>query len=275
MQTPAEPFLVDRSEPLGLWRGPAPRDPAAPALRAERLEFSSRGDRVPARLLLPERGDGPFPLVLLQHGANGSKEAPYMAQVAAPWVRGGAAVLSIDFPLHGERASAKLSGLLREALGLEGRPSPLGRRVLDDFVRQAVADLQRALDAANGLPELDAQRAVYAGLSLGSIVGATYLGVDPRPRAAALALGGGGFGGALVDPCAHVARFAPRPLLFVNATRDEIVPRAATEALYAAAAEPKEIQWFDSGHRDLPGVAMKAMWLFLRRHLDPGDPVGA
>jgi dienelactone hydrolase len=270
VQTPADPFLLDGGEPLGLWRGPAPRDPAAAALRALRLEFSSRGDRVPARLLLPGRGDGPFPLVLLQHGANGSKEAPYMAQVAAPWVRGGAAVLSIDFPLHGERVSAKLSGLLHEGLGLGGRASALGRRVLEEFVRQAVVDLQRALDAASRLPELDAKRTVYAGLSLGSIVGATYLGVDPRPRAAALALGGGGFGGPLADPCAHVARFAPRPLLFVNATRDETVPRAATEALYAAAADPKEIQWFDAGHRDLPGLALKAMWLFLRRHLDLG-----
>jgi hypothetical protein len=142
-----------------------------------------------------------------------------MAQVAAPWVRGGAAVLSIDFPLHGERVSAKLSGLLHEGLGLGGRASALGRRVLEEFVRQAVVDLQRALDAASRLPELDAKRTVYAGLSLGSIVGATYLGVDPRPRAAALALGGGGFGGPLADPCAHVARFAPRPLLFGAARR--------------------------------------------------------
>ena len=267
MQAPENPFRVDRDEPLGLWRGAAPTDPAAPDLRAERLEFTSRGDRVPARLLLPAPGEGPFPLVLLQHGATGSKEAPYMAQVAAPWVRAGAAVLSIDFPLHGERASAKLSGLLRAALGFDGTPTPVGRQVLEEFVRQAVHDLQRALDAAEGLPELDAKRVVYAGLSLGSIVGATYLGADPRPRAAALALGGGGFGASLADPCRHVARFAPRPLLFVNATRDEMVPRAATEALYQAAADPKEIQWFDAGHRDLPGRAFKAMWAFLQRHL--------
>lgn len=267
MQRSPDPFAIDREEPLGLWRGPAPADPAAPDLRVERLEFSSRGDRVPARLLLPPEGDGPFPLVLLQHGANGSKEAPYMVQVAAPWVRAGAAVLSIDFPLHGERASAKLSGLLRSGLGLEGRPGPAARRVVEEFVRQAVADLQRALDAAEQLPQVDAARVVYAGLSLGSIVGAAYLGVDARPRAAALALGGGGFGGPLVDPCVHVARFAPRPLLFVNASRDEVVPRSATEALYAAAAEPKEIQWFDAGHQDLPGRAMKAMWFFLQRHM--------
>jgi dienelactone hydrolase len=264
VQATEERFGVDRGEPLGLWRSAAPA--AAGGLPALRLEFSSRGDRVPARLLLPSDAGGPFPLILLQHGANGSKEAPYMAQVAGPWVRSGAAVLSIDFPLHGERANAKLSGLLREALGLGASPTAASREVLRDFVRQAVIDLQRAVDACERLPEIDSARLAYAGLSLGAIVGAIYCACDPRPRAAALALGGGGYGDAL-DPCHHVARVAPRPLLFVNASRDETIPRSASEALYRAAREPKEIQWFDAGHQDLPGRALKAMWLFLERHL--------
>ena len=108
--------------------------------------------------------------------------------------------------------------------------------------------------------------------------GATYGGALwltlqlPRPRAAALALGGGGFGGPASDPAHHVHRIAPRPILFVNATRDETIPRSSTEALYAAAADPKEIQWFDSGHLNLPGDALKAMWQFIRRHLDLPDP---
>jgi fermentation-respiration switch protein FrsA (DUF1100 family) len=179
-----------------------------------------------------------------------------MLPVAAPWVRNGAAVASIDFPLHGERTNAKLTELLRGALGVEG-----------EFVRQAVIDLQRALDAAQELPRVDARRIAYAGLSLGSIIGATFCATDPRPRAAVLALGGGGFGPPGVDPTRHVGRFAPRPILFVNASRDERVPRAAAEALYAAAGEPKEILWFDAAHDDLPGRALKAMWLFLQRHL--------
>ena len=45
------------------------------------------------------------------------------------------------------------------------------------------------------------------------------------------------------------------------------MPRAASEALYEAAAQPKEIQWFDAGHRDLPGRAFKAIWAFLQGHL--------
>jgi dienelactone hydrolase len=261
-------FASDRGEPLGLWVHPAPPPVSAPDLRAVDFEYASRGDRVPGRLLLPPRRGGPRPLVLLQHGASGSKDAPYVAQVAAPWVRGGAAVATIDFPLHGERANAKLSAILLGALGArEARRSPEARRLLTDFVVQAVADLQRALDAAAALPEVDAGRSAYAGLSLGAIVGATFCGIDPRPCAAALALGGGDLGWREVDPVQHLPRFAPRPLLFVNMKADERVPPAAGEALYAAAGEPKQIVWFDGGHLDLPGRGIKAMWQFLAGHL--------
>jgi dienelactone hydrolase len=264
-------FEVDRNEPLGLWLAASSPPPGHRDLRALAFEFSSRGDRVPGRLLLPPAGDGPFPLVLLQHGARGAKDVDYMDAVAGPWARNGLAVASIDLPLHGERGSTKAAGELLAGLGLEGEPGPEARQLVVEFHRQAVIDLRRALDALERVPEVDTGRAAYAGLSLGSIVGAAFLGCDPRPRAAALALAGGGFGGSRIDPAGHVGRFAPRPLLFVNATRDETVPRTATEALYAAAGEPKEILWFDAGHRTLPGAAFKSMWLFLRRQLGLGE----
>jgi len=234
-------------------------------LRGRRLEFASHGDRVPARLLLPPTGDGPFPWVLLQHGAGGSKEADYLDATAGPWARGGLAVLSIDFPLHGERHSPKLSERVVESLARrELRDGD--RNLWTSFARQAVADLGAALDAGAGLALLDAERVAYAGFSLGSILGATFLGSDPRPRAAALAIGGGGFTPDEVDPVHHIGRFRG-PLLFVNASRDEAIPREATEALYAAAAEPKRIEWFDCTHSGLPGRALKEMWLFLRGEL--------
>lgn len=256
---PGEPLDV-RARSLAL-------PPGLAGLEGQRVEFTSRGDRVPARLLLPPGGHGPFPLVLLQHGAGGSKESDYLDASAGPWVRGGAAVLSIDFPLHGERRSAKLSERLLADLAQPARAGAAESLWLE-VARQAVIDLQRALDAAATLPELDARRVAYAGFSLGTILGATFLGVDPRPRAAALAVGGGGFGPPAVDPARHIGRFAPRPLLFVNATRDETIPRQAAEALFAAAGEPKRMEWFDCTHAALPGRALKAMWLFLREALE-------
>ena len=262
-------FAPDASEPLGVWTR-AGRPLAAHAdLRVVAFEFSSRGDRVPGRLLLPASGRPPFPLVLLQHGAGGSKDAAYMDAVAAPWVRGGAAVASIDFPLHGERASAKLAGLLRAGLGADPAAGGLAAGIVREFTRQAVLDLRRCLDALGSVEAVDLGRAGYAGLSLGAIVGAIFCAQDPRPRAAALALAGGGRGSPETDPAQHVGRIAPRPLLFVNATRDATVPRAAAERLHAAAGEPREVRWFDSGHTDLPGRAFKEIWLFLHAQLGP------
>ena len=259
-------FATDPSEPLDVLVRDAPDAPAPGGARVQRFELTSRGDRVPGRLLLPPDRGGPHPVVLLQHGAGGSKDAAYLDAAAGPWVKGGAAVACIDLPLHGERASAKLS---ERVLG-ELAAAHAGVRSSDlwvEFVRQSVCDLRRTLDALASHPELDGGRCAFAGFSLGTILGASFCGVDPRPRAAALAIGGGGFGPPEVDPVAYIGRFAPRPVLFVNASRDERIPRAASEALFAAAGEPKQIAWFESGHSDLPGAALKAMWLFLRPHL--------
>jgi len=255
-------------EPLATWLAPLPPRADRAGVRAFRFEYSSRGDRVPGLLLLPE-ARGPFPLVLLQHGAGGSKESDYLDAARLPWVRRGAAVASIDFPLHGERASAKLSELLLAGLADPRADGRQLRALWDEFARQSVHDLGRALDALAGHPELDAGRVAYAAFSLGAILGALYCPQDPRLRAAALALGGGGFGPPALDPARHIARFAGRPLLLVNATRDERIPRPAAEALHAAAGEPKQLLWFESGHHDLPGNAFKAIWQFLAQLLAP------
>lgn len=252
-------------DPLDAWRAPLPDRHGT---RAVRFEYTSRGDAVPGLLLLPAEGRGPWPLVLLVHGAGGSKESPYLDAARLPWVRAGVAVAAIDLPLHGERASAKLTEGLLAGLAAPGGPrEPHVALLWREFVRQSVHDLHRALDALATWREIDAERIAFAAFSLGAMLGALYAPTDPRLRAAALALGGGGFGPPELDPARHVARFAPRPLLFVNAERDERIPRASAERLHAAAGEPKQVLWFDSGHTDLPGRALKAMWQFLAARL--------
>jgi cephalosporin-C deacetylase-like acetyl esterase len=236
--------LAGYREPLGLWtrRAAAPAD--YPELRAQGFEFSSRGDRVTGRLLLPPVGEGPYPLVLLQHGAGGSSRAPYVEATAGPWARRGLAVGSIDFPLHGPRADQKLA---------EQLPSSL----------------------LGSLEVVDPDRVAYAGFSLGAMIGAAFCGLDPRPRAAALALGGAGLGPSGADPGEYVGRMAPRPLLLVNALQDEVVPHSAAEALFEAAGDPKQQLWFEAPHDQLPGTALKAMWRFLADQLEvEPDPVG-
>jgi dienelactone hydrolase len=136
------------------------------------------------------------------------------------------------------------------------------------FVRQGVIDLRRTLDAVAELPEIDAGRIAYAGFSLGTILGVPFCAEEARIKAAALAIGGGGVGPAASDPVGHIPRFAPRPVLFVNATRDQTIPRECAEALHEAARNPKQVLWFDCTHSELPGAALKAMWGFLERHLE-------
>lgn len=250
-------------EPLGLWTGPDEAPEHHPEVRALRFEFSSGGDRVPGRLLLPPTGDRPRPLVLLQHGAGGSKRAPYIEAAAGPWAMRGLAVASIDFPLHGERADAKLSKLLI----VPGHGGAALGDLWIDVHRRAVIDLARAVDALSTLAEIDGARVAFAGFSLGAMIGAAFCAVDPRPRAAALALGGGGVGPAALDPARYVSRIAPRPVLFVNASDDATIPRAAAEALHAAAGEPKQVRWFEGTHTELPGLALKAIWEFLDAQL--------
>jgi len=259
-------MLDANREATALWMARPESKAGAPDVGVRRFEYSSRGDRVPGLLFLPS-GPGPFPLVLLQHGAGGSKDADYLDPVRLPWARRGVAVASIDFPLHGERVSAKLTEQMLAMLAAGTRPSPDALLLFEEFARQAVSDLACAIDALTELPEIDGARVGYAAFSLGAILGSLFIPYDARIRAAALAVGGAGIGPKSIDPVGHIGAFAPRPLLFVNATRDERISRAAAEALHAAAGDPKEVIWFDAGHRDLPGRALKSMWSFLAKEL--------
>jgi dienelactone hydrolase len=51
-------------------------------------------------------------------------------------------------------------------------------------------------------------------------------------------------------PERFVARVAPRPVIMLNATEDERIPRASVDALWAAVREPREQVW-------LPGLHMQ------------------
>ena len=55
-----------------------------------------------------------------------------------------------------------------------------------------------------------------------------------------------------IDPLTWVSYISPRPVLFVNGTKDTIVPKAAADALISAAKEPKTVYWDDVGHTIAP-----------------------
>src|SRR3990172_10607826 len=97
------------------------------------------GRRVPALVLTPEDADGPRPVVLLGHGAGGSKDEPQMLQIARWLVRREAfAVAIIDGPVHGERRSPGGG-----EVGLEARQVLASIETYDAMA----ADWRRTLDA--------------------------------------------------------------------------------------------------------------------------------
>ncbi len=230
----------------------------------ERISFTgAAGERVPATLFRPPGVERP-PVVLFLHGLGGDRS---QAQVAATLlIPQGVAVLGIDAALHGERADPQIdfAAMGPELAELDG---PLVRTIVDN---------RRAIDYIESREDLDGERIVLIGASMGGILGSIVSAVDPRVQAAALLVAGGdwsaiiqhshhplaqrlqaagiGDGRALahVDPVSFVAGIAPRPLLMINGTDDEIIPKNSAEALFEAASEPREIRWYEGGHIDIP-----------------------
>ncbi|MFH1538764.1 MAG: acetylxylan esterase [bacterium] len=256
---------------------------------AYRLAFdSTNGERVPALLYLPAKGEAPFPCVIMQHGYNGDKSMGGMfAGYLAPM---GYALISIDAQYHGER---------RE----EGKD--MFSTDMESDVRglhQTVTDLSRAIDYLESRGDIDPARIGYVGVSMGSFIGGVFAGVDDRVRTAILIVGGGDWevflntsevgavarirefcgqeaaciadfaaGMAAVEMKSFVGLMPPRPLLMINCENDKFVPKATGEAMFAAAGEPKEIRWYtcagDIAHFPPIGESMSLMKKWFRKFL--------
>lgn len=255
------------SESLALLETPlSDSDPDAPG--GIRLEFTSRGDRVAALVRLPSDRSRGAPIVLLGHDLASSKEEATRAAAAA-WAGRGVAIACIDLPLHGERESDKLSERLFESGDPNGGElAPPSRLLWEEFTRQSIHDLGRALDALSELPQIDAERVIYAGLGLGAAIGALFFAADERPLAAALSLCGAGIGPALLARRQTTSKAGPRPLLVLGSTADPAVTRERAEALHASAPEPRSLEWLEDGEE--PAATLEAVWAFVHASLAGG-----
>ena len=257
--------------------------------RLERFSYlSTNNQRVPALLILPPGASAarPAACLVLLHGLGGSKEQ--MAGLAFFAAEAGYASLAIDLYGHGERVRP-----VTQAAGSQARDLAIG-------VRQTAVDVRRGLDYLATRREIDSSRVGLVGVSLGAIIGTVSAGVDGRIKATALISGGGDWGLILrtlsarnapvggrsmnglkglewgkvsaelapEDPLTFAAHIAPRGLLLIHGRKDDIiVPQAAAE-LYAAAKEPKEIQWYAAyGHVPPPEVVYPALKAFFGKRL--------
>lgn len=215
-----------------------------------RVEFNGikSGTRVPANLYLPRKAEykPPYPAVLLQYGTGGNKNTNYIVAIGKLAVARGLAVLTIDAPDRGER---------------KGKEAPK-LNFFDNRFFQYLGDYSRATDFLCTRKELDSKRLCYIGISWGAITGVTYCAHDPRIKVIASLVGGGNFAGLIpggappeliektkaFDPYYNIRYIAPRPLLLVNVTQDQLVPRVMADALQKAAPPYAKKVWLNCDH---------------------------
>lgn len=232
------------------------------------------GQEVPVLVTLP-RGRAPFPVVVLVHGYASARE--HITHYLAPeLVERGFATLAIDLPMHGDRPGPPASLFAGDDLEKAHR----------QLVR-AVIDLRQAIDLAESRRELDTSDGVFlAGHSMGGWLAALAAAADRR--VSALVLMAPVSEAASLDPKARprgksaqepllarfpdlrpagaIAHVASRPVLIQAGKLDLYLPREPVESLFAAAREPKELRWYESGHI-LPPQAVEdaANWLLQQR----------
>jgi uncharacterized protein len=146
----------------------------------------------------------------------------------------------------------------------------------------SLIDARAALDYLLGRPEVDGDRIVAFGQSLGGAVGIVL--AAQRPEIRGLVIDGAFDGyrhiarwhirrnpvmlvlawwvpwllmGDNLDPIDHVSRISPRPLLVMHGTADSVVPVSMARRLHAAAGEPKEL-WLVEGANHYEAMTERA-----------------
>lgn len=167
--------------------------PPFEGLATERIELIARGDfvsgvRIRAPRTTRERDPARGGLLLLVHDTGAQALAPAWSALT-PWVLRGLDLVALDLPLHGPRASAKLSERLVGGLAGLARGAALDRNasvLVEAFRSQAVRELGRTLDALLGPGGYEKQRAGVLGLGLGAWIASDWLAHEHRLAAAVL-----------------------------------------------------------------------------------------
>jgi dienelactone hydrolase len=244
-------------------------------LRAQGFEFVSRGDFVPGVLYRPEapgseRSESGLPLLLLIHDRGRSMGATELA-CAAPWVGEGLAVAAIDLPLHGLRASPKLTARLiagLDTLAAGNALDPETHALVEEFSRQSTSDLVRCLDALCRLPEIDESRVGVLGFRAGGGLASYLLAHDPRVRAAVFVSTIGLDAAGDLDPARFIRRASGATLLMLEAGEVEPATGDAIRAFFDAAPEPKETVRVPELEGTGSGEANARIRDFFRKSLD-------
>jgi dienelactone hydrolase len=228
------------------------------------------GDHVAPALLFLPAGDGPFPLVLLGHGAHLSKDDPVMQMLARGIARGvPSGVALMDCPGHGERRPAGVSE--------EDFERDIARRMRDpDGDAALVADWLGVAAAARAADARLTGPLGYAGFSMGALYGLSIVADLPDVRAAMFALGGviddnqigqGAPDARNAKVRAGASRLGDREVLMLNMTRDEHFPIAGAIEVFETVPGPKRMGVWAGTHVEIPPEAIVQANQFFARTL--------
>lgn len=220
---------------------------------------------VHAEYYLPRLLRGRAPAVVVLDILDGSFRVARL--VCRSFALAGMPSLMVKMPYYGERRPAGTS--LYDTF--VGRPERMLKAI-----EGTVVDVRRAACWLASRREVAPNRIGIVGTSLGGIIAATVVGVDPSFTRNALILAGGDPAAILwnapetqgvrerlvalgftlerlreecrpIDPLTFARRAKASEILMVNAIGDETVSRQSTLALWEALGKPA-IQWYPAGH---------------------------
>jgi fermentation-respiration switch protein FrsA (DUF1100 family) len=172
----------------------------------------------------------------------------------------GATLLAIDDPYEGKTSHMSQLEFTRAL--------PAMRRA----ILNTVPAVSLAVDYLQTRDDVDPDRIVLIGGSLGALFAPAAAATEPRLAAVGILFGAGDIAGvtranlgdlgvfatplgwvasvlaAPLEPLDYIGDVAPRPLFMLNGTGDDRMPVRFARALHDAAGEPKSVHWIDAGH---------------------------
>lgn len=221
---------------------------------------SDSGLAVSLRTIRDASNDARLPVLIVLGGhRTGSDAVELFGHV------GNRAVVALDYPYDGPE---KVKGIVAIA-----RTIPLARQAFLD----TPPAVSLAMDWLVEQPWVDTEQVILVGASLGVPFAAASAARDERIKGALLVHGAADnrlwietqiarrndyrllhkpvstiflwlVYGPTFDTAKNVAAIAPRPVLIIGAREDERTPAGQTEALFAAAREPKLLRWTEGQH---------------------------
>lgn len=216
---------------------------------------NTRGISVKGYLKVPAGTGGRYPAFLILGGLRtGRKTLDYIH------ITRGVVLLALDYPYEGKTSRLSVYEFVSSI--------PNIRRAVVHTVPAAMS----AVDYLLKRDDVDPDRIVVLGGSMGAFFVPAVTAIDERIAAAVMLLGAGdiqailsanldvpgwlagpaGWLGAVlvspIEPLKYISEISPRPLFMLNSTGDPRIPERCSRLLYDAAREPKTIRWIDAGH---------------------------